>query len=331
MAPGLGSDPLLRVEGLEVGFPTPAGVVSAVRGLGFAVAPGEAVALVGESGCGKSATALALLGLLPPPGRRAAGRVWLAGRELTALAPADLRAVGGRDLGMVFQDPMTSLNPVFPVGFHLAEALRPLGLGSRAAVRQRSLELLAEVGISAPEARLRAYPGELSGGLRQRVMIACAVACRPRLLVADEPTTALDVTVQAQIMALLGRLRREREMALLLISHDLGVVAQNVERVIVMYAGLAVEEAPSAALFAEPRHPYTQGLLASVPGAPGTRRGERLRAIPGAVPHPLRLPGGCPFRDRCPRAAPQCAEALPALVEWGPGHRGRCCRVDARV
>jgi len=310
---------LLRVEDLRVTFPGPDGPVAAVRGVSFALDAGQTLGLVGESGCGKSVTALSVLGLVPPPGRVAGGRVVFAGRELTGLPPGDLRSVRGLEIGMVFQEPMTSLNPVFTAGYQLAEALTTHFDLSRAEVRARCLELLREVGIPAPEARLKAYPSQLSGGLRQRVMIAIAVACHPKLLIADEPTTALDVTIQAQIMALL------------LITHDLGLVAQHVDRVAVMYAGHVVEECATRELFAAPLHPYTQGLLGSLPGAAGVARGGRLRAIPGNVPHPSRVPSGCPFRDRCSLAVEECGRDLPRLEEKAPGHRARCLRVDCRV
>jgi len=322
---------LLEVENLQVSFHTPAGEVPAVRGLDLRVGAGEAVGLVGESGCGKSVTALSLMGLVPEPGRVRAGSIRLDGRELVGLPPEEYRKVRGREIGMVFQEPMTSLNPVFTVGFQVGEALSTHLDLSRDEARRRCVELLMEVGIPAPAERLRAYPAQLSGGLRQRVMIAIAVACRPKLLVADEPTTALDVTIQAQIMRLLGRLRRDRGMSLLLITHDLGLVAQNVDRVVVMYAGYAVEEATTEMLFEEPLHPYTRGLLGSLPGAPGLRRGERLRAIPGNVPHPSRVPSGCPFRDRCSEAVKECVAAVPVLEEKRPGHRARCVRVERRV
>ena len=322
---------LLRVEHLRVEFPSPHGPLAAVRDVGLSLAGGEAVGVVGESGCGKSVTALSLLGLVPPPGRVAGGTVAVGGRDLASLSAAELRDLRGREVGMVFQEPMTSLNPVFTVGYQLAEALTTHQPLTRAAARGRCVELLGEVGISAPEARLRAYPGQLSGGLRQRVMIAIAIACGPRLLVADEPTTALDVTIQAQIMALLGRLRRQRDMALLLITHDLGLVAQNVERVLVMYAGMVVEECATTSLFENPLHPYTRGLLASLPGTRDTRPGQPLRAIPGAVPHPSRVPEGCPFRDRCSEAVAVCATGIPFLEEKRPQHRARCIRVAADV
>ncbi len=324
-------EPLLQVENLQVSFFLTQGEVPAVRGLSFSVDPGEAVGVVGESGCGKSVTALSLLGLVPPPGRIKGGSIRLNGRELVGLGDRELRSVRGLEIGMVFQEPMTSLNPVFTVGYQLGEALTCHFDLPRHEVRERCVKLLEEVGIPAPEARLKAYPAQLSGGLRQRVMIAMAVACRPKLLVADEPTTALDVTIQAQIMALLSRLRRELGMALLLITHDLGLVAQNVDRVVVMYAGYAVEEARTPDLFARPLHPYTRGLLASIPGAADVGRKGRLQAIPGSVPHPTRVPPGCPFRDRCGLAVDACADGVPALEEKRPGHWARCIRVDGRV
>ncbi|MEW6489784.1 MAG: ABC transporter ATP-binding protein [Thermodesulfobacteriota bacterium] len=323
--------PLLQVEALRVGFPGAGGEVAAVRGVSFSLERGGTLGLVGESGCGKSMTALAMAGLLPHPGRVAGGRVLLDGRDLTALGHGELREVRGRWVGMVFQDPMTSLNPVFTVGYQLAEALTAHLDLPRAEVRRRSVALLRETGVPEPEARLAAYPFQLSGGLRQRVMIAMAVACRPGLLIADEPTTALDVTVQAQIMALLASLRRELGMALLLITHDLGLVAQHVDRVAVMYAGHVVEACPTRALFETPLHPYTRGLLASVPGAGGVPRGQRLRAIPGNVPPPSRVPAGCPFRDRCELAIDGCAKALPELAEKAPDHRARCIRAQSHV
>jgi oligopeptide/dipeptide ABC transporter ATP-binding protein len=303
----------------------------AVRGVDLDLERSETVALVGESGCGKSVTALSLLGLVPRPGWLAGGSISFQGRELIGLDARRLREVRGREIGMVFQEPMTSLNPVFTVGYQLAEALTTHFSMGRGETRERCLALLREVGVPAPESRLGAYPSQLSGGLRQRVMIAIAAACRPKLLIADEPTTALDVTVQAQIMALLARLRSELGMSLLLITHDLGLVAQNVERVVVMYSGVAVEEAPTRVLFAEPLHPYTKGLLGSMPGLGGSRRGERLRAIPGNVPHPSRVPSGCPFRERCMLAVEACARELPPLEAKAPGRRARCLRVNPLV
>jgi len=323
--------PLLQVRDLRVAFPGENDEFLAVRGLDLDLGRGETVALVGESGCGKSVTALSILGLVPRPGRVAGGSISFQGRDLFGLNNRDLREVRGRAIGMVFQEPMTSLNPVFTIGYQLAEALTTHFDLPRSEVRERCLGLLGDVGVPAPESRLGAYPSQLSGGLRQRVMIAIAVACRPQLLIADEPTTALDVTVQAQIMSLLAGLRRELGMSLLLITHDLGLVAQNVERVVVMYAGHAVEEALTDALFAEPLHPYTRGLLGSMPGTGGVHRGERLRAIPGNVPHPSRVPSGCPFRERCSLTVEACARDLPPLEAKRAGHRVRCIRVVSDV
>lgn len=317
----------LHVEHLRVEFPSPHGPLPAVRDVGFSVAAGESVGMVGESGCGKSVTALSLLGLVPLPGRVAAGTIVVGGRELGGLSPAELRELRGRQVGMVFQEPMTSLNPVFTVGYQLAEALTSHQRLTRQQVREQCVALLGEVGIPAPEARLRALPGQLSGGLRQRVMIAMAVACGPQVLIADEPTTALDVTVQAQIMALLSRLRCERGMALLLITHDLGLIAQQVDRVLVLYAGRVVEQCTTEVLFANPLHPYTRGLLASLPGSATARPGALLRAIPGSVPHPARVPPGCPFRDRCAEVVAACAQTVPPLEEKRPQHLVRCLRV----
>ena len=322
---------LLRLEDLQISFFPADGEVPAVKGVTFGIAPGEAVGIVGESGCGKSAAALSVVGLLPSSGQVVGGRILFEGRDVVPLSQRQLRGMRGRDVGMVFQDPMTSLDPVFTVGHQLGEALAAHQDLTRSEVAARSAALLREVGIPEPEARLSAYPFQLSGGLRQRVMIAIAVACRPRLLIADEPTTALDVTIAAQIMALLGGLRRERGMSLLLITHDLGLVAHSVERVIVMYAGRLVEEASTAELFAHPLHPYTQGLLGSLPGSGRVLRGEKLRAIPGNVPHPARVPSGCSFRDRCSTAVDACGDALPLWEEKAPGHRVRCLRVERRV
>ncbi|MBI5014153.1 MAG: ABC transporter ATP-binding protein [Deltaproteobacteria bacterium] len=313
------------MDDLRVFFRSAQGEVPAVRGVSLELERGEAVALVGESGCGKSVTAASVLGLVGASAT-VSGVIRFEGRDVTRLPAPELRRLRGRDIGMVFQDPMTSLDPCFSVGYQLGEALVPARL-PRGEVRRRCVELLADLGVPEPEVRLAAHPGQLSGGLRQRVMIAIATACRPKLLIADEPTTALDVTVQAQIMELLRRLRDERQMALLLITHDLGLVAHNASRVVVMYAGLAVEEAATRTLFADPLHPYTRGLLGSLPGARGHRRGQRLLAIPGAVPHPARVPAGCPFRDRCTLAVAACGDCVPNLDEKAPGHRVRCWRV----
>ncbi len=313
------SEPLIALRGLTVDF----GGAPALRGIDLAVAPGEALGLVGESGCGKSVTWLAALGLLP--GRaRIAGSVRLGGEELLGAPPALLDRVRGGRVAMIFQDPASSLNPVHRIGRQVAEALG-LHRGLRgSAARAEARRLLDQVGIPDAGRRLDAYPHELSGGQSQRVMIAMALAGRPELLVADEPTTALDVTIQAQILDLLGALRRETGMALVLISHDLGVVSETCERVAVMYAGRIVEEAPVDRLFARPTHPYTQGLLGALPPLDGPRR--PLAAIPGSVPEPNAMPPGCAFAPRCPHAAAACAAGVPAAVPVEPGHTAACLR-----
>jgi len=319
------SEPLLRVEDLQTHFVTDDGVVRAVDGVGFEVRAGETLALVGESGSGKSVTALSILRLVPePPGRIVGGRVLFRGRDLLTLPPRELRRVRGREISMVFQEPMTSLNPVFSCGDQVAESLVVHeGLGRRTA-RARAVELLRMVGIPDPGRRAGDYPHQLSGGMRQRVMIAMALACGPALLIADEPTTALDVTVQAQILALLRGLQRELRMAVLLITHDLGVVAESADRVAVLYAGQVVETCDATAALLGTRHPYTAGLLASLP-RPG-RRGEPLRVIPGQVPDAVRFPAGCRFHPRCPVAIERCRAAEPPLAPAGEDHLARCWR-----
>ena len=314
---------VLDVENLRISFPAPAGGrFLAVDGVSFSLERGETLALVGESGCGKSLTSLALLRLVPPPGRIESGSgIRLADADVLALEGEALRRIRGRRIGMIFQDPMTSLNPVFTVGDQIAEGVRAHFRVSRAEARERSLKLLQEVGIPDPAARLDAYPHQLSGGMRQRVMIAIALAAEPEILVADEPTTALDVTVQAQILEVLDRLRSSHGMAVLLITHDLGIVAGRADRVAVMYAGQIVEEAPTARLFSHPSHPYTQGLFASVPRITGPVR--RLTPIGGSVPPPTAWPTGCRFRPRCPKAFAR-SETMPPLLPVGPDHRMRC-------
>ncbi|WP_043359835.1 ABC transporter ATP-binding protein [Belnapia sp. F-4-1] len=313
------SEPLIALRGLTVDFDG----APALRGIDLAVAPGEALGLVGESGCGKSVTWLAALGLLP--GRaRVGGSVRLGGEELLGAPPALLDRVRGGRVAMIFQDPASSLNPVHRIGRQVAEALG-LHRGLRgAAARAEARRLLDQVGIPDAGRRLDAYPHELSGGQSQRVMIAMALAGRPELLVADEPTTALDVTIQAQILDLLGALRRETGMALVLISHDLGVVAETCERVAVMYAGRIVEEAPVGRLFDRPTHPYTQGLLGALPPLDGPRR--PLAAIPGGVPEPGAMPPGCAFAPRCPQAMAACAAGVPEAIAVEPGHAAACLR-----
>jgi oligopeptide/dipeptide ABC transporter ATP-binding protein len=314
---------VLEVRDLAVSFPEPGGGrFRPVDGVSFTLARGETLALVGESGCGKSLTSLALLRLVPPPGRVDPGSVVrLRDTDVLALDQAALRRVRGRRIGMIFQDPMTSLNPVFTVGDQIAEGIRAHFPVSRQEARARALRLLQEVGIPDPADRLDAYPHQLSGGMRQRVMIAIALAAEPEILVADEPTTALDVTVQAQILEVLDELRRSRGMAVLLITHDLGIVAGRADRVAVMYAGQIVEEAPTAELFANPCHPYTQGLFASVPRISGPV--QRLTPISGTVPPPTDWPTGCRFRPRCPQAFEK-SVLPPDLMPVGPDHRMRC-------
>jgi oligopeptide/dipeptide ABC transporter ATP-binding protein len=317
--------PLLEVDRLTTGFPIEGRWVAAVDGVSFALEAGETLALVGESGCGKSLTALSILRLVDPPGRIVGGAVRLDGRDLLALDERTMREVRGKDVGLVLQEPMTALNPVFTVGSQIAEALEVHGLARGAEARTRAIELLDAVRVPEPERRVDAYPHQLSGGLRQRALIAAALACRPRLLIADEPTTALDVTIQGQILDLLRDLQARFRLALLLITHDLGVVAQQADRVAVMYAGRIVEEAPVRTLFRDPRHPYTRGLLASLPG----RRGERLRAIEGTVPRLGHIPSGCPFAPRCPDRFEPCGD-LPALVRAGDGTSAVRCFLHHR-
>ena len=314
---------LLEVRNLRVTFPDSSiGAVHPVDGVSFELARGETLALVGESGCGKSLSALALLRLVPPPGKVESGSsVMLDGTDVLSLDPRSLRKVRGRRIAMVFQDPMTSLNPVFTVGDQITEVVHAHFKVTKRDARDRALKLLNEVGIPDAASRLDAYPHQLSGGMRQRVMIAIALAGEPELLIADEPTTALDVTVQAQILELLDQLRESHGMAMLLITHDLGIVAGRADRVAVMYAGQIVEQAPTESLFEQPSHPYTQGLFASVPrltGPVGT-----LMPIPGTVPPPSAWPSGCRFRTRCPIVHARSAE-MPPMLDVGPGHTMRC-------
>jgi peptide/nickel transport system ATP-binding protein len=321
---------VLDVRDLRVSFPAPDGHrFFPVDGVSFTLDRGETLALVGESGCGKSLTSLALLRLVPPPGRVEPGStIRLGDTDVLSLEGEALRHIRGRRIGMIFQDPMTSLNPVFTVGDQIAEGVRAHLSVSRAEARERARALLQEVGIPDPASRLDAYPHQLSGGMRQRVMIAIALAAEPEILVADEPTTALDVTVQAQILEVLDRLRRARGMAVLLITHDLGIVAGRADRVAVMYAGQIVEEAPTPELFAHPSHPYTQGLFASVPRISGPV--TRLTPIGGTVPPPTAWPAGCRFRPRCPQAFDK-SQLPPELLTVGPDHRMRCWLAEGKV
>jgi len=321
-------DTLLRVENLDVTLHTRAGKLKALDQVSLTVGAGETLAVVGESGCGKSLTALAIMQLLPdPPARISGGRILLGERDLAAASESEMLKVRGREVSMIFQDPMTSLNPVLTVGAQLVEVLRThMGLSS-AQAWTRAQELLELVSIPNAAARLHEFPHRLSGGMNQRVMIAMAIACGPRLLIADEPTTALDVTIQAQILALLRRLQQEAGMGLVMITHDLGVVAEMADRVAVMYAGRKIEEAPVAALFAEPLHPYTQGLMAATPSA-SMRQDGRLAEIPGRVPSLSELPAGCAFADRCPKVMPPCREVTPALAAMGDGRVVACHAVS---
>ena len=317
-------DVLLRVDDLAVSFATEKGAAMAVDGVSFVLRKGEILSLVGESGCGKSATAMSVLRLIPePPGNIARGKVLFAGEDLTSMPEKALERIRGNRVGMVFQEPMTSLNPVFRVGEQIAEPLQVHRGMSRKDALARAAALLTEVGIADAAKRLRDFPHQLSGGMRQRVMIAMAVACEPELVIADEPTTALDVTVQKQVLHLLTRLIRERGNSLLLITHDLGVVYETADRVAVMYSGKIVEEAPVAELFANPAHPYTRGLMLSRPRLDPSARHERLPSIRGVVPNPLARPEGCAFRDRCDTASPQCATP-PPVREIASGHFCRC-------
>jgi oligopeptide/dipeptide ABC transporter ATP-binding protein len=322
------ADPLLEIKGLTIGFDTERGQIRPVQDVSFSIFPGQTVALVGESGCGKSVTSLSILRLIPqPPGHYLGGQILLEGRDLLPLAERDMRRVRGKDIAMIFQEPMTSLNPVYTIGDQIAEAvLLHQGVGTRKAF-QIAEEALHDVGISDPHRRAREYPHQMSGGMRQRVMIAMALSCQPRLLIADEPTTALDVTIQAQILELLRKLQQERGMSILLITHDLGVVAENADVVAVMYASRIAEFARVEDLFDKPQHPYTEGLFRSVPKL-GQEK-ARLETIAGAVPNPARFPQGCKFHPRCPRmnGDPTCASVEPPLREVEPGHWAACHHV----
>ncbi len=322
--------PLLEIDRLTVTVPGPRGPVAAVRGVSFTVARGEMVGLVGESGAGKSLTAFAVPRLLSAGVRVAGGRILLDGEDLLALPEPEMRRIRGRRVAMVFQEPMTALNPVFTIGFQVAEAVKAHRRLSRREARRRARELLERVALRSAGERLDAYPHELSGGERQRVVIAMALACRPDLLLADEPTTALDVTVQAQILDLLRSLRAELGLAVLLITHDLAVVAETCERVLVMYAGEIVEQAPAAALFSRPAHPYTRALLAAAlrpepsPARGGALARAELPALPGAPPDPADLPAGCPFHPRCAESWGACRETAPELWSAGEARSARC-------
>jgi oligopeptide/dipeptide ABC transporter ATP-binding protein len=317
--------PLLEIDDLRTWFFTTDGVTRAVDGVSLAVGAGETLAIVGESGCGKSVTALSVLRLIAsPPGRVVGGAIRYAGRDLLTLSAAEMRAIRGNEISMIFQEPMTSLNPVLRIGRQIAETLvEHEGLANSEAER-RAVEMLRIVNMPEPERRARQYPHELSGGMRQRVMIAMALACQPKLLIADEPTTALDVTIQAQILDLMRMLREETGTAIMLITHDMGVVAEVADDVVVMYAGRIVEHASVAKLFAMPQHPYTIGLLGSIPQLHLDQ--QRLAAIEGQVPNPLSPVSGCAFHPRCPFAEARCREAEPPLIDLGSGHYAACWR-----
>src|SRR5207302_487586 len=310
---------LLQVKNLHTYFQTREGLVCAVDGVSFYLDRGELLGLVGESGCGKSMTALSIMRLIAPPGKIVAGEILFDGRNLLQVSNSEMRDVRGNDIAMIFQDPMTSLNPVFTVGQQIAEALRLHRDLSRKQARNSAIDAMREVSIPDPDLRVNDYPHQLSGGMRQRVMIAMALACDPKLLIADEPTTALDVTIQAQILELLDNLRKTRDLAVLLITHDLGVVAEVADRVAVMYTGKIVEQSPVEELFARPKHPYTEGLLRSVPKltAKDVVRTERLQTIEGVVPKPTALPPGCHFAPRCPYRMPRCDDGEIPLYPVG--------------
>ncbi|MFH0296667.1 ABC transporter ATP-binding protein [Bradyrhizobium sp. 31Argb] len=326
-----GNGPVLEIDRLKVSLFTRRGVLPAVDGLSLTVAAGETVAIVGESGCGKSLTALAVMRLLPyPPAKVVGGSVRFMGSELTSLSDREMRRVRGKDISMIFQDPMTSLNPVTTIGDQLIEAIQQHNDVSRAEAHARAVELLRQVRIPDAERRLNDFPHQMSGGMSQRVMIAMAIACGPKLLIADEPTTALDVTIQAQILALLKELQASSGMGLIIITHDLGVVAETADRVVVMYAGRKVEEAPVEALFERPLHRYTRGLLGATPSAT-RRRGTRLAEIGGSVPPLSDLPAGCAFQNRCPDAFDRCRAQRPDLMSLLPGRTAACFAAEEEL
>jgi peptide/nickel transport system ATP-binding protein len=313
---------LLDIQGLSTHFFTRAGVIKAVDNLSLKLQKGRLLGLAGESGCGKTVTALSILNLVPPPGKIVSGKIFFEGRDLLALSPGEMRLIRGARISMIFQEPMTALNPVFTVGNQIAEVITTHSSSSKKEAMASTVELLHSVGIPSPEKRVHEYPHQMSGGMRQRVMIAMAIACRPSLILADEPTTALDVTIQAHILELLGRIQTEMGMAMILVTHDLGLIAERAHEVAVMYAGRIVEHAETRDLFANPQHPYTRGLLASIP-KPGEGHRKRLRTIAGSVPQLHDLPTGCTFITRCDIKTERCLTE-PALVEVKPGHFVRC-------
>jgi oligopeptide/dipeptide ABC transporter ATP-binding protein len=319
---------LLSVANLTTTFQTSRGEAAAIEDISFTVDEGEILGIVGESGSGKSVTALTIMGLLPtPPARVAKGSIRFLGQDLLRLSDSAMRRMRGPGMAMVFQEPMTSLNPVFTIGEQIIETIRAHENLSQRDTFARAVEMLEKVGIPSAAARMADYPHQLSGGQRQRVMLAIALSCRPKLLIADEPTTALDVTIQAQILDLIMDLRDQSGMAIMIITHNMGVIAETADRVLVMYAGRVIEQAPVAALFDRPLHPYTSGLLSCVPTL--EQRKDRLEAIPGTLPEPGRRPPGCRFAPRCPRAISACTDAIPALAPHGPDHAAACIRIGA--
>ncbi|MBF6561295.1 MAG: ABC transporter ATP-binding protein [Candidatus Binataceae bacterium] len=318
--------PLLEVKDLRTSFFTPRGELRAVDGVSFSVAPGKLTGLVGESGSGKTVSVLSIMRLLPERARVVGGSITFDGTDLLALGEPAMRAIRGARIAMIFQEPMTSLNPVFTIGSQVGEAIRLHQRTSRSETRNRTVEALRMVGIADAERRIRDYPHQLSGGMRQRVMIAMALACNPRLLIADEPTTALDVTIQAQILDLIRELQARLGLGVILVTHDLGIVAQYADDVTILYAARVMEQAATAELFRNPLSPYTKGLLSSIPGIEGARS-RRLQAIPGFIPGPLDPPSGCRFHPRCPIAIDDCARAQPALERKAPDHYAACIRV----
>ena len=322
---------VIEIKNLAISFSARGKRFRSVNSVNLFINKGEILGIVGESGCGKSVTSLSIMGLLSmPPGKIEEGEILFEGENILSYSEAQMRRLRGNKISMIFQDPMTSLNPVFTIGMQVDEAIRLHNAHlSKSEIRQKSLDMLKAVGITGPERTYRSYPHQLSGGMRQRVMIAMALACHPHLLIADEPTTALDVTIQAQVLELMRELRRQFDTAILFITHDLGVVAEMCDRVAVMYAGFIVEEAPVVDLFHDPRHPYTQGLLLSMPRV--DTNGGRLHTIEGSVPHPSEAPGGCYFHPRCPYASAQCRQQVPALTDLGAGHQVRCWKAQAEA
>ena len=319
-------DKLVELKNLKTHFFTEDGVVKAVDGVDFEIYPGETLGVVGESGCGKSVTSLSIMGLVEsPPGEIVDGEIWFQGKDLTKLSQKEMRKIRGNDISMIFQEPMTSLNPVYTVGDQIMEAILLHKKVSKKEAREQAIEMLRKVGIPLPEQRVDEYPHQLSGGMRQRVMIAMALSCDPQLLIADEPTTALDVTIQAQILELMNSLKDSYGMAIMMITHDLGVIAEVSDRVAVMYAGKVVEYTDVETLFANPKHPYTWGLMGSIPRL--DKDVEELQAIPGIVPSPLDFPEGCKFNTRCPLADEKCMAEEPEIKEVEEGHHVRCWHI----